>query len=235
MRNNRKYTNAQKNLIERIKKEQHRCCYCGKKLVLEDRTIDHIVPLNRGGQTIEKNLAVACVECNIEKSDMTLEEYGTYLARKRELLDNIDDKIAVAEERYNHIKKSYNEVSKVKIIVDKLQDICNKYYQKEKYLKKLFEFTSDELKCLTNEKRFRMTIFKDEVSSGLIGKLNNYKNREELKSRLNSLDNLFEIDEIIEGINECTIKNSVINKSIINNSTINNSIINNSVINKNAM
>lgn len=235
MRNNRKYTNAQKNLIERIKKEQHRCCYCGKKLVLEDRTIDHIVPLNRGGQTIEKNLAVACVECNIEKSDMTLEEYGTYLARKRELLDNIDDKIAVAEERYNHIKKSYNEVSKVKIIVDKLQDICNKYYQKEKYLKKLFEFTSDELKCLTNEKRFRMTIFKDEVSSGLIGKLNNYKNREELKSRLNSLDNLFEIDEIIEGINECTIKNSVINKSIINNSIINNSIINNSVINKNAM
>ena len=191
--------------------------------------------MNRGGQTIEKNLAVACVECNIEKSDMTLEEYGTYLARKRELLDNIDDKIAVAEERYNHIKKSYNEVSKVKIIVDKLQDICNKYYQKEKYLKKLFEFTSDELKCLTNEKRFRMTIFKDEVSSGLIGKLNNYKNREELKSRLNSLDNLFEIDEIIEGINECTIKNSVINKSIINNSTINNSIINNSVINKNAM
>lgn len=104
MSNNRKYTNAQKNLIERIKKEQHRCCYCGKKLVLEDRTIDHIVPLNRGGQTMEKNLAVACAECNLEKSDMTLEEYGTYLARKRELLDNIDDKIAVAEERYNHIK-----------------------------------------------------------------------------------------------------------------------------------
>lgn len=231
----RHYTNTQKNLIERVKKEQHMCCYCGKKLTLEDRTIDHIVPINRGGQTIEKNLAVACVECNIEKSDMTLEEYGTYLARKRELLDNIDDKIAVAEERYNHIKKSYNEVSKVKNIVDKLQEMCNKYYQKEKYLKRLKELTSEELQCLTKEKRFRLTIFKNEVSSGLVGKLNSYKNREELKSRLNSLDNLFEIDEIIEGINECTINNSVINKSIINNSTINNSIINNSVINKNAM
>ena len=38
-------------------------------------TIDHIVPRSRGGTYHDNNLAVACYTCNVEKSDMTLEEF----------------------------------------------------------------------------------------------------------------------------------------------------------------
>ena len=51
-----------------------RCEYC---LIHQDDTpfthhVDHLTPLKHGGQTIESNLALACLECNRYKgSDLT--------------------------------------------------------------------------------------------------------------------------------------------------------------------
>ena len=44
-----------------------RCQLCGKKLTLENMTLDHIIPLVKGGLTTEDNLQTLCWRCNRSK------------------------------------------------------------------------------------------------------------------------------------------------------------------------
>ena len=48
------------------------CAYCGST---ENITIDHIVPLSRGGKHEASNLAPACLPCNCSKSGQLLSEW----------------------------------------------------------------------------------------------------------------------------------------------------------------
>lgn len=43
------------------------CHYCGKRFPFKALTMDHIVPLARGGTTTAGNVVPACRECNKEK------------------------------------------------------------------------------------------------------------------------------------------------------------------------
>ncbi|CAG9465333.1 unnamed protein product [Pedinophyceae sp. YPF-701] len=49
------------------------CAYCGRT---RDLTIDHVVPLCKGGDSSWGNLVTACGKCNGKKADKTLEELG---------------------------------------------------------------------------------------------------------------------------------------------------------------
>ncbi len=51
------------------------CHYCGRRLTLDQMTIDHIVPLSRGGGHIPGNVAVCCNDCNQLKGDMLASEF----------------------------------------------------------------------------------------------------------------------------------------------------------------
>ena len=48
------------------------CAYCK---IAEADTIDHVMPLSRGGQHEIENILPACKACNFEKHTMTLEEW----------------------------------------------------------------------------------------------------------------------------------------------------------------
>ncbi len=48
-----------------FERDGHKCVYCGSK---EDLTIDHKVPVSKGGKTIKYNLVTACRKCNQMKS-----------------------------------------------------------------------------------------------------------------------------------------------------------------------
>lgn len=50
-----------------------RCAYCG--CVLVHPTLDHIIPLSRGGDNHPENLAPACAGCNASKSSRLLAEW----------------------------------------------------------------------------------------------------------------------------------------------------------------
>lgn len=50
------------------------CYHCGKSFSSEDLTMDHLVPLVRGGKTGKNNVVVSCKKCNSEKSFKTLVE-----------------------------------------------------------------------------------------------------------------------------------------------------------------
>ena len=47
------------------------CHYCGKQFPPSELTLDHIVPVARGGRSTRGNLVVCCRECNRAKSCLT--------------------------------------------------------------------------------------------------------------------------------------------------------------------
>lgn len=54
--------------------EKGECHYCRKTFEKKDLTMDHIVPLSRGGKSTKGNLVVACEPCNSDKKYYTAAE-----------------------------------------------------------------------------------------------------------------------------------------------------------------
>lgn len=57
------------------------CHYCGKTVPPKELTLDHIVPLVRGGRSSKGNCVPACKECNSQKQSMLPIEWEEYLQR----------------------------------------------------------------------------------------------------------------------------------------------------------
>ncbi len=55
------------------------CHYCGKIFPPEELTMDHIVPIARGGKSSRGNVAPACRECNSRKKYLLPIEWEDYL------------------------------------------------------------------------------------------------------------------------------------------------------------
>ena len=65
-------------MAARMKAEQPWCTYCGSPATRgNDLTIDHVVPLSRGGTNRRDNLTVACRRCNSRKRDAPTEPRAT--------------------------------------------------------------------------------------------------------------------------------------------------------------
>ena len=56
-----------------------RCYYCGGSFSQEALTMDHIVPLARGGKSTRGNVVPACKTCNNKKKYMLPIEWEEYL------------------------------------------------------------------------------------------------------------------------------------------------------------
>jgi len=50
---------------------QGKCHYCGKKFAPEELTMDHLLPLVRGGKSTKGNIVPCCKECNNAKKYLT--------------------------------------------------------------------------------------------------------------------------------------------------------------------
>ena len=47
------------------------CHYCGKHFNAEDLTMDHILPIVRGGKSTKGNIVACCKQCNNDKKYLT--------------------------------------------------------------------------------------------------------------------------------------------------------------------
>jgi 5-methylcytosine-specific restriction endonuclease McrA len=56
-----------------------RCHYCGRETPAAELTMDHIVPIARGGKSTKGNVVPACKTCNTHKKQMLPMEWETYL------------------------------------------------------------------------------------------------------------------------------------------------------------
>lgn len=55
------------------------CHYCGKTFAPDELTMDHLVPIVRGGKSTRGNVVPACKECNNRKKYLLPVEWVEYL------------------------------------------------------------------------------------------------------------------------------------------------------------
>jgi len=58
-------------------RDAYTCYYCGQ----EANTVDHIIPISKGGISVEDNMIAACVRCNSGKRDRIAP--GSFLRERR--------------------------------------------------------------------------------------------------------------------------------------------------------
>jgi 5-methylcytosine-specific restriction endonuclease McrA len=56
-----------------------RCHYCQREVGAKALTLDHVVPLVRGGRSIRANMVAACKDCNNKKQSLLAWEWQAYL------------------------------------------------------------------------------------------------------------------------------------------------------------
>ena len=70
----------------RILNSRNDCLYCGAILDKENRSLDHLEPLSKGGLHSTANLVVCCRTCNIKKRDTTFNSWVKKLPASRSKL-----------------------------------------------------------------------------------------------------------------------------------------------------
>ncbi len=63
------------------------CYYCGRSTPSKELTMDHIVPISRGGKSTKNNVVTACKGCNNKKKQLLPMEWEEYL---KDMLFNED-------------------------------------------------------------------------------------------------------------------------------------------------
>lgn len=58
-----------------LRRDRHTCAYCGHR----GSTVEHLLPVSRGGTSTWDNTVTACVACNTRKGNRTPEEAGMLL------------------------------------------------------------------------------------------------------------------------------------------------------------
>ncbi|MGM0454271.1 MAG: HNH endonuclease [Thermodesulfobacteriota bacterium] len=59
------------------------CYYCGRAVSPKKLTMDHIVPIARGGKSNKGNVVACCKDCNTRKQSMLPMEWAEYINRLR--------------------------------------------------------------------------------------------------------------------------------------------------------
>ena len=75
------------------------CVYCGDT---EKLTIDHVLPVSRGGKSTFENCVCACGDCNSRKSDKTPSEAKMFL-KKQPYAPTISEFIRLRMEKFGII------------------------------------------------------------------------------------------------------------------------------------
>lgn len=75
------YFNDPEKRQEIFERDKWICQYCGKKVTLENATLDHFIPQSKNGKNTKENLRTCCLICNGIKSGKTYEEAAPFLLK----------------------------------------------------------------------------------------------------------------------------------------------------------
>lgn len=96
----RRFSKAERAKI--LERSGGKCLCCGKQLKPEDFTVDHVVPLSRGGTNDIENLVALCFNCNSFKSNDLYVPQSFYKNASEKLLKELN----------NHFDKWFDTVYK---------------------------------------------------------------------------------------------------------------------------
>jgi len=98
-------------------RDDHKCHYCEGK----GDTVDHIIPKSKGGEFNENNLVCCCGECNIEKDNMSYDQYkSSFLLLRKERYLRIQNKTQNQIEAKISLKKK--QTNKIPNVLSKQKD-----------------------------------------------------------------------------------------------------------------
>ena len=113
---------------------EERCYYCNILLTSSNRTIDHKIPLTRGGSNTADNKVLCCKACNKQKSDFTPEEFIFYKQVKKQYskvltkksFNELLDRLGLYRDDAKRNKRNAFEYKVMK------GELLNDYYRKNK-------------------------------------------------------------------------------------------------------
>lgn len=91
MRKHKKTIKMEK-LSTLLSKQKNTCCYCGCKIhhpylnIMPIATIDHVIPLSKGGSNLMHNLVACCQKCNTLKASRDLGPFLVDCIQRRDEL-----------------------------------------------------------------------------------------------------------------------------------------------------
>lgn len=97
-----------KQLVLYVIENNVKCAYCGRKYddVKNKRTVDHVVPKSKGGETSLDNIIICCQVCNnVKKANEDIDEFIKHNKRARE---NLRKYLVKVEDCYIN-NKSYHK------------------------------------------------------------------------------------------------------------------------------
>ena len=103
---NRSYTSSETRIMNKVRESGEICYYCKNTIENGKKTVDHKIPISRGGETKEENLVVCCEKCNTEKDFLTEEEYMRILEMAKE-----KEKQDLGLKLLNSVVNTYLEIS----------------------------------------------------------------------------------------------------------------------------
>lgn len=106
--------------FEVLKRDGFKCRYCGRTSMSVVLHVDHVVPVSGGGSDEPINLIAACADCNLGKSNVSLEdsrlaerangdELVEHAAQVRDYLERVKELQAAKEEVYMWLSQTYEE------------------------------------------------------------------------------------------------------------------------------
>lgn len=63
-------------------RDEHRCQYCHRTFPEKDLTLDHVIPVSKGGKKTWANIVTACLRCNQKKGNCTPEQANLHLLKR---------------------------------------------------------------------------------------------------------------------------------------------------------
>lgn len=150
------FTSAERQDV--LNKSNGLCAHCGKPLSKYNMTVDHFIPLFKGGSNRAINLIPLCEDCNKNKDDKLYQiEYISHLGQKH--LDNLkmylDSYIAVTDYVQRHRLLAYDEYEDYILAVPSTLARSKKFKNKKqetgiKTMYKLKLATWDDINKLTD-------------------------------------------------------------------------------------
>ena len=93
--------------IKNFKKEAEKVChYCGKQINNKDElTVDHVIPVSKGGEHAKDNFVISCKACNSEKASLNVERYTEFLNIIQIMSENSGGVLESVEKAINGLKE----------------------------------------------------------------------------------------------------------------------------------